>query len=145
MLLEAWYHNHTETPVAVTTAAELDAVLDEVAAAGPLQTALLITDGDVDKPDLYVGLNGDRGILRYSSHDAGVLYSRNTGVPFALPGWGEVIYYLDRADFEYPDDSEIPVDEVRQAAHDFLTSGGACPPGVTWAAQELPVTDRPTA
>lgn len=144
MFLEASYDNHIETPVVVTTAAELDAVLDEVAAAGPLQMVHLLTDGDIHTPDLYVGLNGDRGTLRYSSHDTGVLYSRNTGVPFALPAWGEVIYYVERADFEYPDDSEIPVGEVRQAAHDFLASGGACPERVIWAKEDLPAVDRPT-
>ncbi|MEJ3655128.1 Imm1 family immunity protein [Actinomycetes bacterium KLBMP 9759] len=76
--------------------------------------------------------------------DAGVLYSRNTGVPSALPDWGEVIYYVERADLRHPDDSEIPVDEVRQAAHDVLASGGTCPVGETGAKEELPTIDRPT-
>ncbi|MEJ3658583.1 Imm1 family immunity protein [Actinomycetes bacterium KLBMP 9759] len=144
MLLAAWYDNHTEAPITVTTAAELDVVLEEVATAGPLQMAQLITNGDIHEPHLFVGLNGDRGTLRYSSNDAGILYSRNTGVPFALPDWGAVIYYFERADFQYPDDSEIPVDEVRQAAHDFLASGGARPGGVTWAREERPAIDRTT-
>ncbi|WET81639.1 Imm1 family immunity protein [Amycolatopsis sp. QT-25] len=146
MMIEAWYDNHIDTPVTVTTAAELDAVLDEVAAGGPLQMAQLITDGDIGKPHLFVGLNDDRGTLRYSSDDAGILYSQNTGTPFPLPEWGEVIYYFESADFQYPNDSEIPVSKVRAAAHDFLTTGGVQPPaGITWAEETIPAINPPTA
>lgn len=145
-MIKASYTGHTDTPVTVTTAAELDAVLDEVAAAGPLQIAHLIAGGDIRKPDLYVGLNNDRGTLRYWSDDAGVLYSQNTGTPFPLPEWGEIIYYIERADFEYPDDSEIPVDTVRAAAHDFLATNGAqLPAGIKWAKETIPANNPPTA
>lgn len=135
-MIEAWYQGHTEIPVTVTIPGELDAVLDAVVAAGALQMAQLITDGDIDKPHLFVGLNGDRGTLRYAGAGLSVSYSKNTGTPFELPEWDEVIYYFGRADFEYPDDAEIPADEVRKAAHEFLRTGGARPIGVEWTNEE---------
>jgi hypothetical protein len=74
----------------VTTAAELDTVLDAVAAfAGP-QIAELITGGDVRQPDLFVGVNGDRGTLRYAGDDYPYAsYSKNTGAPFELSEWAK--------------------------------------------------------
>lgn len=131
-MIEAWYRGHTDTSVTVSVAGELDGVLDAVVAAGALQMVQLITDGDIGKPHLFVGLNGDRGTLRYAGAGLPVSYSKNTGTRFELPEWGEVIYYFDRADFEYPDDAEIPADQVRKAAHEFLTTGGARPAGIDW-------------
>jgi immunity protein Imm1 of predicted polymorphic toxin system len=144
-MIQAWYEGHTEAPVTVTTAAELDAVLDDVAAAGAMQIAQLITDGDITRPHLFVGLNGDRGTLRYAGPGVGVWYSRKPGEPFPLPPWGEVIYYFARADFEYPDDAEIPAGDVREAAHAFLSSGGERPPGVEWTEEPAPAINPSTS
>ncbi|WP_409496073.1 Imm1 family immunity protein [Amycolatopsis sp. cmx-11-12] len=118
-MLEAWYVGHLDEPVTVTTPAELDAVLDAVAAADTRQVVQLIPDGDLTKPDLTVGLYRDRGTLRYADQDD-AYYS--TGGTFALPdGWDELMYYLDTGEQFYPDNAEIPATEVRAAAHYFLT------------------------
>lgn len=37
-------------------------------------------------------------------------------------------------DTEFPSTAEIPLTVVRQAVRDFLATGGALPPGVTWRA-----------
>ncbi|MFD8496236.1 Imm1 family immunity protein [Amycolatopsis sp. NPDC059657] len=138
-MIEAWYEGHTDKPVIVTTGEDLERVLDDVVAAGALQMAQLITDGDTNKPHLFVGLNGDRGTLRYAAPDVPTSYSKNTGTPFPLPEWEDITYYFGRADFEYPDDAEIPVTVVREAAHEFLTTAGQRPTGVEWtSAQDWP-------
>ncbi|GAB3702406.1 hypothetical protein GCM10027598_00580 [Amycolatopsis oliviviridis] len=132
MTLEACYHGHTDQPVIVTGEAELDAVLDSVAALEGPQVVQLFVDGDIMKPDLTVGLHGDRGTLRYADEDQ-EYYSKSGAFP--LPEHGEVIYYLGRAEFEYPDDAEIPAADARNAAQEFLSTGGARPACVEWAAE----------
>ncbi|WP_410625647.1 Imm1 family immunity protein [Amycolatopsis sp. cmx-8-4] len=140
-MLEAWYVGHLETPVTVTTPAELDAVLDEVAEADSRQVAQLIADGDVTMPDLTVGLFRDRGSLRYSNgkHE---YFSKNGAFP--LPdGWDELMYYLGNTEFFYPDDAEIPVEAARRAAHDFLQNS-ALPRSVEWSQEPSPVINPQT-
>ncbi|GAA4527560.1 Imm1 family immunity protein [Amycolatopsis samaneae] len=140
-MIQAWYEGHTETPVTVTTGAELDAVLDDVVKAGAPQLVQFLTEGDVRKPHMDVGLNGERGTLRYAGEGLpSVSYSKNTGTPYPLPEGDEVIYYLDRADFYYPDDAEIPATDARAAAHEFLASAGARPTNVEWTDEQAPPT-----
>ncbi|WP_326945886.1 Imm1 family immunity protein [Amycolatopsis sp. NBC_01307] len=122
-------HLHTEDLLTVADAADLDALLDRVAAAGPLQLARLIVDGDPEKGLLTVGINMDRGFLRHYRAGEAVTYSHNPS-PYPLPDYDEVIYYLDRAEEFAPDDAEVPFADVRRGAHEFLRSGGARPAGL---------------
>ncbi|MFE0020493.1 Imm1 family immunity protein [Amycolatopsis sp. NPDC059021] len=129
MTLSAWYEGHTDAPVIVATPAELDALLDDVAALDGPQLVQLLQDGDMAKPDLSVGFDGDRGVLRYAGK-AEEFYSK--GGTFPLPEYGEVMYYFATGEFEYPDDAEIPAADARKAAHEYLASGGERPTCVEW-------------
>jgi hypothetical protein len=122
-------HIHAEDFLPVASPADLDALLDRVDAAGPLQLTRLIIDGDPEKGFLTVGLNKDRGFLRHYKPGEPVTYSRNPD-PYPLPDYDEVIYYIGTAEEFAPDDAEIPVAAVRAGAHEFLKSGGERPAGM---------------
>jgi hypothetical protein len=74
---------------AVTSPADLDRVLDAVADMDGPTLAELYTDGDPEKSWLEVGLNGDRGSLRYVGDDAPNGAHSKDGT-FPLPAGGEV-------------------------------------------------------
>lgn len=137
-MLAAYFSGHTKEPVNVATAAELEAVLDAATKAGTLQLVLLLVDDDPRKPSLYAGLSGVRGVLRHSSPGLPVSYSNNSGTPYELPEWGEVVYYLDRTDFTFPENAEIPAESTRKAAHQFLVTNGERPQCVDWTISEAP-------
>ncbi len=137
-MIEAWYDGNASGATTVTTAADLDRVLDAVAAMSGPTLAELYTDGDPEKSWLEVGLHGERASLRYVGDDA-PNGAHSKGETFPLPPGGEVLYYFMNNPREYPDDAEIPVDIARQAAHDFLTSGGQRPSGVNWTEQDGPL------
>ncbi len=133
-MIEAWYDEEAEEPVVIETAAELDPVLADIAAVGGPTLVNLHVGGEY--PWLEVGLNDNRGTLRYVGDDAPEgAFSRNTEAPFPLPETGEVTYYYLRNERPYPDDAEIPAEVVRRAAHEFVASGGSRPSGVSWTEQ----------
>ncbi|MBB5960038.1 hypothetical protein FHS29_006660 [Saccharothrix tamanrassetensis] len=128
--LETWFDRDAAEPTVVDTPAGLDAVLDTVAGwPGPNTVQLLIAD-DPGRAILDVGLDAEygRGVLYYSGPDApdGVT-SKGTDVADLPP-----IYYFTGSDTEYPADAEIPLDAVRRAAHEYMTTGGARPTGIQW-------------
>ncbi|MFD9894097.1 Imm1 family immunity protein [Amycolatopsis sp. NPDC059027] len=136
-MIEAWYDRNANGATTVTTADDLDRVLDTVAAMNGPTLAELYTDGDPDKSWLEVGLDGERATLRYVGDDApNGAYSR--GGTFPLPPGGEVLYYYMNNPREYPADAEIPVETARKAAHEFLVSG-LRPSQVAWTEQDGPL------
>ena len=49
------------------------------------------------------------------------------------PGGPEdVVYYYTGSDREFPADSELPIEVLRQAVKEFLDSGGERPNSPTW-------------
>lgn len=137
-MIEAWYDSNASGATTVTTAEDLDRVLDAIAAMEGPTLAELYTDGDPDKSSLEIGLDGERASLRYLGDDApNGAYSK--GGTFAPPPGGEVLYYYMRNPREYPADAEIPVEVARKAAHDFFSSGGRRPSGVAWTIQDGPL------
>ncbi|WP_367133631.1 Imm1 family immunity protein [Saccharothrix sp. HUAS TT1] len=134
--LIAAYDPEGEGPEVITTAAELDTVLDRVAEWGHRALVELRpadpADGLTHRYSLSVGLHGDadQGTLIYSSSD-GMWFSKAT----PGPEWVEaerILYYFMSSDTEYPPDSEIPAGVVRRAAHEFMTAGGQLPTGPDW-------------
>lgn len=63
-----------------------------------------------------------------------------TGTAATARAESEVLYYYMDSDAEYPVDAEIPLATVRQAAHEYLTTGGQRPTRVTWQVRESPGT-----
>lgn len=123
-MIRAYFEGHAADGVPVATAEELADVLARVEAAGPTQSAHLMV-GDPPSRVLTVGLNGDRGVVRYAT-DGGEAFSKNP-TPYAVPEQGEVLYWLDTAELFFPDDAEVPRADVIEIARQFLTSGGARP------------------
>ncbi|GAA3879825.1 hypothetical protein GCM10022243_50590 [Saccharothrix violaceirubra] len=126
-------------PVAITTVAELDAVVDQVVGWGHRAVVELKIARPVEprgrQLSLTVGIHGAAGLgtLIYSSPD-GVWFGKAT----PGPEWAEVdervLYFLMSADTEYPPESEIPLDVVRRAAQEYWHGGGSRPGGVGWCA-----------
>ncbi|GAA3886062.1 hypothetical protein GCM10022243_58610 [Saccharothrix violaceirubra] len=127
--LRAWFDGDSDDPTIVTTAAELDAVLDIVVGwEDPILVALYVQD-DILRAVFEVGLNGGKGVgVVYYSGDETGWFSRSS-----QPSNAETIlyYYMDN-DHEYPPHSEVPIDVARQAAHEFMTTRGERPTGVEW-------------
>lgn len=137
MELEAWYDAKSAEPTSVKSPAELDAVLDALAATRRPDLAELTIEGDPGRALLNVGIDGARG--------RGVLYCSGAGDPgadaffsrgAAEPG-AETIYYYMGSDTEFPADAELPVADIRKAAHEFLRTGGERPSAIAWQLDEL--------
>ncbi len=76
-----------------------------------------------------VGVNRNLqvGLLAFMDGDVGNI--------FTVGGPGsdmEINYYLTGHRMEYPEDVEIPVALVREAAKEFLRTGGSIPTRVEW-------------
>lgn len=123
---------HTDNPVTVTTPDEVGTLLATVGEKYPEGTAVLLTAVVSDDPwgqELSVGIDGNKGVLRYSGgdHFDGV-YSKS-----AIPSNAEpVTYYYVTADTEFPPNSEVPLATVHAAVVEYLTTGGQQPTCVDW-------------
>lgn len=128
--LEAWFDPNTQAPTVIRTAAELDAVLDTVVAWPRPNTVQLLIVDDPGRAILDVGLDGGhgRGALYYAGgeHREGCT---SQGPDAADP---PPIYYYLGSDTEYPADAEILLDDVRKAAHEYMSTGGERPTGILW-------------
>lgn len=134
-------HEHGEHPVHVASASAMDELVDTLAA-GDWQHSLAAVYHDQrpktprwGKPDheLYLAVNPDTktGALRLM----GVDEAGNLGTWFTKGDThksGEVHYFYMQSDREFPADSEIPLEQVHQAAREFLTNGGHRPICVAW-------------
>ncbi len=144
--LTASFDADSDEAMTVKTAAELDEVLDTVAGwEGRIIVQLRIAhpaDVTMRRLGLYVGVFGSttQGTLMYSS-PGGVWFSKSTPGPDWNPA-ERLLYYYMNSDTEYPADSEIPLDVVRRAAHEYMETGGSRPGEPNW---NLPPTWYPTA
>lgn len=128
--LEAWYDPDVEDPTIIRTAAELDAVLDTMATWQGPNTVQLLIDGDPMRAILDVGL--------YAAHACGALFYSGEVSPNGCASHGPdtadplPIYYYMGSDTEYPASAEIPLADVRRAAHEYMSTGGERPTGIQW-------------
>lgn len=128
--LEAWFDRNADEPTIVRTADELDAVLDTVAAWPRPNTVQLLIADDLGRAILDVGLDG--------AHGRGVLYYAGEAFPDACASQGAdtadplPIYYYLGSDTEFPATAEIPLIDVRRAAHEYMSTGGERPSGIKW-------------
>ncbi|TCC39369.1 Imm1 family immunity protein [Kribbella sindirgiensis] len=139
--LKAYYkHEHTDGGLLVTSAADVDALVDAMLAE-PFENSvatLYIQErprNDRGYPDheLRVGLypEGKVGSLRYAGNVDGVI-----GAWYAVGQQSqreEVFYYYTGHDEGYPQDSELPIEDIRRAIKGFLESGGERPASFDWA------------
>ncbi|HEX5406852.1 MAG TPA: Imm1 family immunity protein [Pseudonocardiaceae bacterium] len=85
-------------------------------------------------PVLYPGFHLELGAVYYSGRDArGPYYTRGEG----QPGGSPLVYMYATSDNELPSNSEIPVELVRQAVHEFADTGRR-PTCVSWQTWDRP-------
>jgi hypothetical protein len=130
------YSNDPDEHVVTNTHAEIDDMLDKVAATSreDWPAAVQVTEAsveavaDINSAEMIVGFHVDRGALLYAGPDnMDGSFSRNDG-----PDDGEpILYMVGTYDNEFPSNSEIPVDVVRRAVHEFAETGRR-PVDVPW-------------
>jgi hypothetical protein len=126
-----WAHEHGSDGVLVRTPSELDAALEKVRTLAPDWPAIveLLIDSDPGHAILDVGIDGDRGVLYYAGESCtDGEYSKGEQTADAEP----LLYYYMDSDTEYPADAEIPLAIARQAAHEYMATGGRRPTCVAW-------------
>jgi hypothetical protein len=117
-----------EEPVVVSTVAELDRVLDRIAAeASPDAPPLVALDMPARQRSMMAGFRGPVGVLNFMDMTADGGYASKgdtTGAPtppyFYCDHWTGITA-----------DAEIPIDRVRAAAREFLATGER-PTGIEW-------------
>jgi hypothetical protein len=125
-----WWHSHGQREGDVTTTpAELDAMLDKLAAMSlehwPVLADVFYTE-DIGRdprsmvgPLFTVGMHLDKGVIRYSDSPRTAYYTKGDGPADDEP----ILYMYMTSDNEYPSNSEIPADLVRKAAHEYAETG----------------------
>ncbi|MFD9895875.1 Imm1 family immunity protein [Amycolatopsis sp. NPDC059027] len=128
--VDAWFDSPAQRPVVVHTAAELDAVLDQVAEIGGPRIVQFHVHGEPRRGLLDVGLDAERerGVLHYAGgeHRKGC-YSLSAETASEAP----IYFSMGGASNEFPANAELPLADVRRAAHEFMASG-ARPVAIDW-------------
>jgi immunity protein Imm1 of predicted polymorphic toxin system len=134
---EAYFQN--EDPTIVTSADDIDELIDALLDAGPQRSVAVLAVRErptsaLGLPDheFEVAVDSERklGGLRYAgshSDEDGVWYavgaqSGSDPLPYAHVGDESL----------FPSNSELPLDVVRAAVKEFLSSGGERPSSVEW-------------
>jgi len=125
--VDVWYDAEEDDPTTVATPAELDAILDVMVGWGdPVLADVRISNatGPLWRVSLSVGVSGrtGRGTLIHTAPGE-VAYGKASPGPEWSPA-DRVLYYLMNSDTEFPPDAELPLADVKDAAHHFLTTGG---------------------
>jgi hypothetical protein len=136
-VVKAYYkHEHGEAPLRIQTPRDVDRLIDGLLAEDYSNSvAALYVEGRLNAagvPDheLLVAINnedGAVGALRYMG-SGGTYYSQGQAGSNK-----QATYYYTGSDREFPADSEIPIEQVRQALQEFLESGGQRPSSPQWS------------
>lgn len=138
--VEATFTAEHSRPAVATTHEQIDAVFDELLAAGSgnslaelhMRERPLLPSGFYDHA-LWVAVNpaAEVGALQYLGPDfAG--YAGGGESPR-----DEVFYYFIGRAHDFAQDSDIPLDVVRQAVHEFASTFGERPTCVEWVEDEV--------
>jgi hypothetical protein len=126
--VQAIFDQHLD-PVPVATTRELDELLDRIQAAAPADAPPLVA---LDMPDrqrsLVIGLRGPVGLLNFvdlNDADGGAVSKADSDGAETPP------YFYCGHWTEFPTDAELPIDDVRAAAREYLSTGHR-PTNVTW-------------
>ncbi|WP_312865994.1 Imm1 family immunity protein [Saccharothrix violaceirubra] len=125
-------YEHGDTPVTVSTVDEADALIGLVRVESPSAAPVLLDvhlSGDPYAQGSDVGITVDRGVIRYSGPEwpHGVVSAGNA----STDGEPRSYFYMGHGR-EFPANSEVPIDVVRQAVKEFMESSGARPTCVRW-------------
>jgi hypothetical protein len=134
---EAFFQN--DEPTIVTSADEIDELIDALISAGSQQSvaALAVRErplSELGLPDhefeIAVNVDGKVGGLRYAGRNGD-----ESGTWYAVGSQRRpdpLMYAHVGNESLFPSDSELPIDVVRDAAREFLASGGERPSSVDW-------------
>ncbi|MFF2329006.1 MULTISPECIES: Imm1 family immunity protein [unclassified Streptomyces] len=131
---------HADEPLIVRTPEDIDALIDALTAGSEFENSAVLHSSERELlpsgfPDheFRVGVDGKRkvGVLSFMDEKNFVSLdsSGNTG--------GEVAYFVAENPTEFPATAEIPLALVRQAAKEFLSSGGQRPTCTQWQEPEI--------
>jgi hypothetical protein len=134
---EAYFtHEHDDHPVRLSSAEDVDQLIDALAAESWENTVAAVYVDDrlnqagVPDHELLVAVDHENkavGALRYMGGD-GTYFSQGDA-----RADGSVLYYYMGSDREFPRASAVPLNLVRTAVKEFLLSGGERPTVVNWA------------
>lgn len=134
---KAYYRrDHGTDPVAVTTASDVDRIIDDLLAdlEGDNSVAAIyvnerpLTERGYPDHELRIAVDATRkvGAVRYAGNRE-AWYIRGAVNPAE-----EVEYFFTGHDESWPQDSDLDIAEVRTAAKAFLGSGGERPQAAGW-------------
>jgi hypothetical protein len=88
-----------------------------------------VTSQGLPDHELRIAIDGERkaGAIRYmSGNNAWYAVGQESDLD-------EVLYFYMGHEEQYPQDSEVTVDEIRAALEEFVASGGERPTSPTWS------------
>ncbi|MGC4944117.1 Imm1 family immunity protein [Kribbella sp. DT2] len=137
--VEAFYRTGA-APTLLRSAGDVEALIDAVLAE-PFDNSVItlysaarpLMESGVPDHELRIAINaeGKVGGIRYAGDDG-----RDEGswyVPGQTSSREEVFYYYCGHDQGWPDDSEVTIEQVRQAVREFVDGDGVRPWGFEWA------------
>lgn len=127
---------HSTSPTQITSPQDIDALIlglstddGDNTIAGIYINERPTTAQGLPDHELRIAIDGDRkvGAIRYmSGNNAWYAVGQKSDLD-------EVLYFYMGHDEQYPQDSELTIDEIRTATNEFLTSGGNRPTSPTWS------------
>ncbi|MFJ1550693.1 Imm1 family immunity protein [Streptomyces sp. NPDC088246] len=139
--VQAYYHvQHADEPSVIRTPEDVDALIDALATGDEFENSAILHSSERELlpsgfPDheFRVGADGKRqvGVLSFMDEKNYVSLGSSAG------NGGEVTYYVAENPTDFPETAEIPLSLVRQAAKEFLSSGGQRPTCAQWQEPEI--------
>jgi hypothetical protein len=133
------FYKNGAGPTLLTTADDVDALVDAVIAE-PFKNSVItlysearpLLASGVRDHELRVGIDAEAGVggIRYAGDDGtwrGVWY-----IPGKPSERDETFYYYQGHDESWPQDSEVPINDVRQAIKEFVETDGSRPSSPVW-------------
>ncbi|MFE3946603.1 Imm1 family immunity protein [Streptomyces sp. NPDC059118] len=137
----AYYREeHADEPSAVRTSEDVDALIDALATGPDLENLAVLHSAERESlpsgfPDheFMVGADGKRqvGVLSFMDEKNYVSFGPS------VSNGSTVAYHVVGNPTEFPASAEVPLGLVRQAAKEFLSSGGRRPMCVPWQEPEI--------
>lgn len=130
--LRAWYDiDDDNEPIIVSSVADIDVLLDRMIADQDPELLPPLLQFVRREPKvwavLFIGVNGDRGILTHSSAAGGFVSTDGTSPDGAVLPYDYMGHLR-----ELPSNAEVPLVDVREAVHEFVVTNGARSPRIAW-------------